>query len=311
MKKIFALLMFISFQAAFGMQPADQLKAEKQKHLNRQLVHTAAYGAPAGSDGYLDLIEELLDLGADPNAQDERGKTILMEAAENRRFQICALLLERGANINNRWRNLSAFLFAACSLDKRICTLLLEHGADPKDLDTALLVTTMNPLIEDTDAESFVWFLLSKGAYVNASRKNGYTALMSAADRGLEKTCKLLLEYGADTTARKITGSTALIYAAKKNHKTICSMIVDHQKKINLAVKTSLLCLRRLKLSNQPCPALLYKHFNDLLLKYMEYVPLDTFLEMKNKYDNRAYEYVRLDCLIPSKKSAPEDRKVQ
>ena len=53
-------------------------------------------------DGHLDLVEDLLGEGADPNAVDEEGKTPLHWAAANGHMGTVAALLKGGANPNNQ-----------------------------------------------------------------------------------------------------------------------------------------------------------------------------------------------------------------
>ena len=70
---------------------------------------------------------------ADPNAVDARnGWTPLLHAIHKRRVDAVRLLLERGANPNQRVNMATPLLMAASDPEPAIVQLLLDHGADPK-----------------------------------------------------------------------------------------------------------------------------------------------------------------------------------
>lgn len=98
-----------------------------------------------------ELVQPLLDHGADPNARDSSGATALMRAAQLRRADLVKLLLERRADVNARdemgW---TALHYAVARAAKEIVTLLLAHGADVNLADNSgqtplSLVVTRHP----------------------------------------------------------------------------------------------------------------------------------------------------------------------
>ena len=88
----------------------------------------------AASYGELDIIELLLDYGADPNLQDNWGNTALMNNAQDvaEDTYITQFLLDHGAdpNIKNMVGD-TALMYAAWKGYIEIMDLLVNTGADP------------------------------------------------------------------------------------------------------------------------------------------------------------------------------------
>jgi ankyrin repeat protein len=88
--------------------------------------------------------------------------------------------------------------------------LLLDKGANvnatDKDGRSALWMAT------DDDHEQMMRLLLARGANPSVQSIHGETALMRAAE-GHEKAVKLLLQYGADVHPKDWEGKTALDHA--------------------------------------------------------------------------------------------------
>ena len=124
------------------------------------------------------------------------GATALWCAVDAGYFNIVALLVESGAQINHATDNNSIPLKPACyhgRLD--IVKYLVKHGADidlpNKDMHTCLMVACCQ---KHTD---IVNFLVTKGANLNCTDKLGSTALHDAAKSGDVEIVKLLLTNGA------------------------------------------------------------------------------------------------------------------
>ena len=76
-------------------------------------------------NGHKEIVELLLDRGANFDQANKMGVTAFIFAIQNGHKEIVELLLDRGANPNQ------ALLFAAQNDGKEIFNLLLEKGADP------------------------------------------------------------------------------------------------------------------------------------------------------------------------------------
>ncbi len=157
-------------------------------------------GAPlanAAAAGRMDIVQLLLDHGADPNLAEEqfapKGKA-LYSAVYHRHYEIAKLLLERGAFPNPPVESSGDALWVSREWrpDKRMEQLLLSYGATP----------TKEERLEDWPTREHNWLRISP--------------LHEAARKGDVKEAKKLLEAGADLTARdEHLRSTPLAWAAK------------------------------------------------------------------------------------------------
>jgi ankyrin repeat protein len=70
-----------------------------------------------------------------------------------------------------------------------------------------------------------VQLLLNKGADVEAKDKDGWTALIWAAQGGYEAMVRLLLDKRADVEAKDQYGWTALLWAAQEGHEAVVRLL--------------------------------------------------------------------------------------
>src|SRR5437773_311464 len=158
-------------------------------------------GAPlsnAAAVGRMDIVQLLLDHGADPNLPEEqfapKGKA-LYSAVYHGHYEIAKLLLERGAFPNPPVESSGDALWICREWrpDKRMEQLLLSYGAAPPQ---------ERRHEEDWPTREHNWLRISP--------------LHEAARKGDVKEAEALLESGADLTARdEHLRSTPLAWAAK------------------------------------------------------------------------------------------------
>jgi ankyrin repeat protein len=151
----------------------------------------------AAAVGRMDIVQLLLDHGADPNLPEEqyapRGRA-LYSAVFHRHYDVAKLLLERGAFPNPPVESSGDALWVSQELrpDKRIEQLLLSYGAKHTPGHTG----------EDWPTRALNWLRISP--------------LHEAARKGDVGEAKKLLDAGADLTARdEHLRSTPLAWAAK------------------------------------------------------------------------------------------------
>jgi len=170
-------------------------------------------GAPlsnAAAVGRMDIVQLLLDHGADPNLPEEqiapRGKA-LYHAVYHGHYEIAKLLLERGAFPNPPVESSGDALWVSQEWrpDTRMEQLLLSYGATP----------TARPTSDDWRTDTNNWFRISP--------------LHEAARKGDVSAARKLLEAGADLTARDDhIQSTPLAWAAKFGQLEMVTFLLQH-----------------------------------------------------------------------------------
>ncbi len=160
-----------------------------------------------------EIVELLIDKGAELEARNNHGNTPLMVAVLHSRPEIVQLLIDKGAKVEARNNHGNTPLISAVSYSKpEIVKLLLDAGADlearNKDDETPIL-----KVIGSTTNCEIVKLLIDKGADLEA-RGNGRTPLMQAAFlTDYPKLVQLLLDGGADPLAKDRSGKKAVDFA--------------------------------------------------------------------------------------------------
>ena len=155
------------------------------------------YPVPKPDMDHLELIQKLLDKGANVNAT-------INDNTLSRTIFTMQWFFEKGATAFNR---------AAQSGDTELMKLLLKHGADPKTRtdygDTALTLAGGVGWVDGVTYERSVKdnleairMLLDLGLDPNAANNDGRTALMGAALKGRNDAVQLLVERGAKLDQR-------------------------------------------------------------------------------------------------------------
>jgi ankyrin repeat protein len=196
--------------------------------LEAKIPDTGVALIEAAGKGDSEVVEALLDSGADINARDERNQTALHHAASRGQTAAVKLLLERGADVNAR--NLfgqTPLLVPLYRGDLDTVRALLSAGAD---IEARSGVTGQTPLlVVSCGPTEVVQLLLEEGADVNAKGKAYQeTALMLAAISGNVATVQALLEKGADVKATSTTGRTAELMAEALGHAGVVKLLQDY-----------------------------------------------------------------------------------
>ena len=201
-----------------------QLVASKDPGGSTLLHHAAAFGG-------LDVMELLIDKGADVNAKNRRAAMPLHWAIHD--AAKVRLLISRGAQVNARQVEGRTPLYQATVLGGGlpVVRVLLERGADP-NIPILIGQTPLRAAALRGDVDAML-LLIEKGANVNAKNGAGETPLMAAATTGNAKAVRLLLEKGADATVRSKRNETALGDAATSGVLESVTLLLDRGAEVN------------------------------------------------------------------------------
>ena len=209
---LLCLLLCVSLASAWRFWPSPSPPVPPDRdELNRALFLAIPEGDHA-------QVQNLLDQGADVEARDEVGGSVLMQAALNADMPMMRLLLQHDADPNARDRNgVPVLVRAVHDADK--VRLLLSCGARVED--RALVLAALVPGSRKT-----LELLLGRGGSARAEVE-GFTALMAAAVSGDLESVTWLVEHGADVTARTSKGYTALNGAASSGNARIVELLLN------------------------------------------------------------------------------------
>ena len=138
------------------------------------------------------------------------GLPALLWAVNNKKIDIVELLIDKGADINIKNNNDEALLIIAIKMnDQALVKLLIDKGADinvrKSGNDTALLFAV------DKNHQEIVKLLIEKGANLDSVNSNGRTALNQACLSDYIKVAKILVDSGANLDLAEADGDTPLI----------------------------------------------------------------------------------------------------
>lgn len=180
-------------------------------------AHKTALTA-ASEEGHYTVVRELLDRGADPNIRCEHSGTALFYSAEIGNYRISEALLEAGAEVDCTVYSKTPLMNAVRCGSYSVTKLLLEWGADPNrecSSGKTLLMIASKP-----HRLSILELLLEYGIDINYKNQDGKTAIMKFADTHIPyyteyekrtKILKLLLEAGANLDKADESGKTTLL----------------------------------------------------------------------------------------------------
>lgn len=180
--------------------------------------------------GYELYLKPLIDRGALLDRSENGQRTPLFWAAENGHANIAKLLLNTGYVDTNRSdvNGQTPLWLAARSGHAAVVQLLLEKGADVESKDKEHGQTPLW-LASWMGHEAVVKQLLEKGANIESkNNEHGQTPLWLAAWMGHEVVVQQLLEKGADVESKdKEHGQAPLSRAARSGHEAVVRQLLE------------------------------------------------------------------------------------
>jgi ankyrin repeat protein len=152
-------------------------------------------------------------------------------AAKNGIYSMLEQLLEHGINPNTLNLVGQTALQAVCELEPiphQEVGLLLKFGADPNLAKNKKFPLLRAARKSEGNPELIMDLLLNAGAAIDASDKQGSTALHNAVYWRNRRCAEVLLKRGANVDAVDYWGETALHYAAQNRDKEMMKLLLRY-----------------------------------------------------------------------------------
>ncbi|XP_060624723.2 poly [ADP-ribose] polymerase tankyrase-2 isoform X2 [Anolis sagrei] len=207
----------------------------------------------AAGFGRRDVVEYLLQSGANVHARDDGGLIPLHNACSFGHAEVVNLLLHHGADPNSRdnW-NYTPLHESAIKGKIDVCIVLLQHGADPaiRNTDGRTALDLADPsakavltgeykkdeLLESArsgNEEKLMALLTPLNVNCHASDGRKSTPLHLAAGYNRVKIVQLLLQHGADVHAKDKGDLVPLHNACSYGHYEVTELLVKHGACVN------------------------------------------------------------------------------
>ena len=203
----------------------------------------------AAFGGYADAVKALLSGKADVAARDNQQRTALMAGSASGDAATVDALIAAGADVTAvDAGGGTAITYAASQGHSAAVAALQKHGARPTALELSMAAQAcqpdmvramlgaglaangvegrMPPLVAAAgeNCVDVVTLLLDRGASINATDHDGWTALIKATEAGYVDLVELLVKRGADIEIADSTGRKAWTYAALAGRNDIAEL---------------------------------------------------------------------------------------
>lgn len=189
----------------------------------------------AAENGHSEIVKMLLESGANPNERDSNKNTALMFASKEGHTKVIEILHKANADLNAININKRAALILASASGKAdavkiLCGLGADVNLEDSNRDTALHWAAYKGHAE------VIKILIGAKANLELINEDGDTPLIEAAFRGHVNVLETLLCNGAisQINVKNKDGNTPLIEAARKGHCNAINVLLKHGANLNI-----------------------------------------------------------------------------
>ncbi|KAJ7210947.1 ankyrin repeat domain-containing protein [Mycena rebaudengoi] len=222
----------LDVSSSFSHVEMVELLLEKGADVNAQGGEYGNALQAASYWGHEAIVQLLIEKGADVNAEGGEYGNALQEASYYGYEAIVQLLIEKGADVNGQGGEYENALQAASFRGhKAVVQLLIEQGANVNAQGGAY----RNALQAASyyGYEAIVQLLIEKGADVNAQGGEYGNALQAASYWGYLAIVQLLIEKGADVNAQGGEYGNALQAASTEPNTDVVQLLIDQGADVN------------------------------------------------------------------------------
>ena len=199
----------------------------------------------ASKKGNVDAIKVLLSAGADRTIKDVDGNTWIHYAVHGDcSKEVLQSIIDQGADVNiTNKRNVTSLMVASNKGNVDAIKVLLSAGADRTIQDVDGDAWIHYAFLGDCRKE-VLQTIIDQGAHVNITNKHNVTSLMVASNKGNVDAINVLLSAGADRTIKDVVGNTWIHYAVHGDcSKEVLQSIIDHGADVNITNKRNVTSL--------------------------------------------------------------------
>ncbi|GJQ78328.1 hypothetical protein Trydic_g3745, partial [Trypoxylus dichotomus] len=181
----------------------------------------------------MEIIELLLQRGANPNFNNDCPFPILVIAISTGNENIVRMLLNHNADINAIYKSSTPLIHAVTKSTRAIVELLLRNGADVNLVDRSGRTPLMHA-IKNKINKDILQLLLNFNADVNFENRDGKTPLYTAIKDKTFEIIESLLQNGASVNDMDTSGWTLLIDAVHREDDDFVQMLLTLHADVNI-----------------------------------------------------------------------------